>query len=50
MMVNALTSNAVKAHTPVHKINQTYAAQPHLIDPQIFATDQAVTYRDLIKK
>jgi hypothetical protein len=48
MMANALTSNAVKAHTPVKKISQNYAAQPRLTEPHSFTTDQAVTYRDLI--
>jgi hypothetical protein len=50
MMANALTTNAVKTHTPVHKINQTYTAQPCLIELQSFTTDQAVAYRDFIYK
>jgi hypothetical protein len=49
-MANALTTIAVKTHTPVHKNYQIYTAQPRLIEPQSFTTDQAVAYRDFIYK
>jgi hypothetical protein len=41
-MANVLTTIAGKTHTPVHKIYQIYAAQPYLIEPQSFTTNQVV--------
>ena len=49
-MANTLTTIAVKTHIPVHKIYQIYAAQPRLIEPQSFTTNQAAAYRDFIQK
>jgi len=49
-MANALTTIAGKTHTPAHKIYQIYAAQPCLIEPRSFKTNQVVASTDFIQK